>query len=185
MALRDSPFLQRYAPPPEYFLNHIVARIPFISWRMHAYQAFGVRFEDLKATTIMLGADIGKPSQLEIGAHTAIGPECLLDARGGLKIGRSVNITGHCRFMSAKHDIRDPDFAAVFSPIVVEDFAWIALGATVLGGVTIGEGAIVCAGAVVTKDVEPFAIVGGVPAEPFAERPRDLRYSVDYRPNWR
>ncbi len=183
--LADHPFIQRWAPPPEYVLNHVVNRIPLAGPRMRAYAALGVTFEDARSSVIMLGTEVEKPSRLSIGARSIIGGRCLLDARGGLTIGRSVNITGTVRFMSAKHDVRDPDFAAVFEPIVVGDRAWVALGATVLGGVTIGEGAVVAAGAVVTKDVAPYAIVGGTPAVQLGERPRGLRYELGYRPNWR
>ena len=51
------------------------------------------------------------------------------------------------------------------APIMIGDHVWIGFGATILGGVTIGDGAIVAAGAVVTKDVPPKALVGGVPAK--------------------
>lgn len=183
--LASSPLVQRYAPPPEYVLNHVVNRIPFAAPRMRAYAALGVTFEDVRTSVIMLGTTIEKPSLLHIGADTIVGGDCMLDARGGLRIGRSVNVTGTVRFMTAKHDVRDPDFTAVFEPIVVGDRAWIALGATILGGVTIGEGAVVAAGAVVTGDVDPYTIVGGIPAAPLADRPRDLRYRLSYRPNWR
>ncbi len=183
--LASHPWVQRYAPPPEYLLNHLVNRIPLASPRMRAYQALGVHFENVRRAVIMLGTLVEKPSLLSIGAGSIVGGHCLLDARGGLTIGRAVNITGTARFMSAKHDVRDPDFTAVFEPIVVEDRVWIALGAAVLGGVTIGEGAVVAAGAVVTKDVAPYTIVGGTPAVPIGERPRTLRYELTYRPNWR
>ena len=86
--------------------------------------------------------------------------------------------------MTAKHVVDDPGFAAVFEPIVVGDRAWIALGATVLGGVTIGEGAIVAAGAVVTHDVEPYAVVGGVQARKLRKHNRELEYTLGYRPLW-
>ena len=185
MALRDSRLLQRYAPPPEYVLNHIVDRVPTVGLRMRLYKWLGVSFDDPRQTTIMLGTHVEKPGKLRIGSRSVIGPGCLLDARGGLTIGQSVNITGDCRFMSAKHDVNDPDFTAVFEPIVVGDRAWVALGATVLGGVTIGEGAVVAAGAVVTKDVEPYSVVGGVPAVKIGDRSRGLRYELDYRPSWR
>ncbi len=54
----------------------------------------------------------------------------------------------------------------------------------VVGSVTIGEGAVVAAGAVVTKDVDPYMIVGGVPARPIRERARDLTYELSWRPDW-
>lgn len=183
--LRRSPLVLQYAPPPEYLLNHVVNRIPLAAPRMRAYRALGVQLEDPRRSVIMLGAEVEKPTRLAIGAHSVIGPGVLLDARGGLTIGRSVNVTGGVRFMTAKHDVRDPDFEPVFEPVVVGDRAWIALGATVLGGVTIGEGAVVAAGAVVTKDVAPYTIVGGTPAVAIGERPRTLRYELSYRPNWR
>ena len=64
------------------------------------------------------------------------------------------------------------------------DRVWIAEGARVLAGVTIGEGAVVAAGAVVTKDVDPYTIVGGVPATYIRDRARDLSYTLDYRTNF-
>ncbi len=68
--------------------------------------------------------------------------------------------------------------------IVVDDDVWIGYGATVLSGVHIGQGAIVASGAVVTKDVEPYAIVGGVPAKTiryrFSEELREALLQVDY-----
>ena len=151
---------------------------------MRCYALAGVRFEDPRTGVIMLGSEVWSPGRLELGAHTIIGRSCLLDARGGLRLGRSVNVTSYSRFMTAKHVVNDPDFDAAFEPILVEDRVWIALGATVLGGVTIGEGAVVAAGAVVTRDVEPFTIVGGIPARPIGSRSKELRYELSYRPNW-
>lgn len=185
MALRNHPVVTRNAPPPEYALNHVVNCIPATAIRMRAYRAFGVWFEDVRSTTIMLGAKVEKPRLLRIGARTIVGPSALLDARGGITLGRDVNITGDVRFMTAKHDINDPDFTASFEPITVGDRVWIALGATVLGGVSIGDGAVVAAGSIVTKDVAPYTIVGGIPATKIGERPHDLRYRLDYRPSWR
>jgi maltose O-acetyltransferase len=86
--------------------------------------------------------------------------------------------------MTAKHLVQDPDFTAAFEPAVVGDRVWIALGATILGGVTIGEGAVVAANATVTADVAPFAIVAGTPARVIGRRTSELRYHLDYRPDW-
>jgi acetyltransferase-like isoleucine patch superfamily enzyme len=171
-------------PDPEAALNAIARRIPFVSLRMRLYSAAGVQLEDRRTGAVMLGTEIWAPRRLAIGANTVIGRHCLLDARGGIRIGRSVNVTSYVQFMSAKHLVNDPDFAAEFEPITVGDRAWIALGAKVLGGVTIGEGAVVAAGAVVSADVEPFTIVGGIPARPIGERSRALRYELSYRPSW-
>jgi acetyltransferase-like isoleucine patch superfamily enzyme len=174
----------RFLPSPDWVLNHVVSRLPYASWRMRCYRALGVRLADARSGCLMLGVEVYFPTRLRIGRGTIVGPRCMLDARGGIELGDNVNVSGHSRFMTAKHEVQDPLFPATFEPIVVGDRAWIALGVTVLGGVTIGEGAVVCAGAVVTRDVEPFTIVAGTPARPIGVRTRDLRYELDYRPNW-
>ena len=65
-----------------------------------------------------------------------------------------------------------------YKHIVIEDNAWICTRAIVLQGVTIGEGAVVGAGSVVTKDVPPYSIVGGVPAKIIGKRPREISYTL-------
>jgi acetyltransferase-like isoleucine patch superfamily enzyme len=67
---------------------------------------------------------------------------------------------------------------------VIGNRVWIGYGAIILPGLTIGEGAVVGAGAVVTKDVEPFAIVGGNPARKIGERARELNYRLDFNPRF-
>lgn len=176
--------LERVLAVSEYALNHLVNRIPIVGLRMAAYRALGVKLAQPGTGMIMLGAEVIAPRRLTLGARSIVGGGCLLDARGGIEIGSDVNITGHARLMTARHLVDDPDFTAALEPIVVGDRAWLALGATVLGGVTVGEGAVVAAGAVVTADVPPYTVVGGVPAEPIRERPRDLRYTLDYRQSW-
>jgi maltose O-acetyltransferase len=171
-------------PSRDVLLNHVVNRIPLIAPRLRAYARLGVDFEDVGTAAIMLGTEVWNAPGLRIGADTVVGRHCLLDARGGIVLGRSVNVSSYSRFMTAKHLVNSPGFEAEFTPAVVGDRVWIALGATVLGGVTIGEGAVVAAGAVVTSDVAPYTIVGGVPARPIGERNRDLRYELRFRPDW-
>jgi putative colanic acid biosynthesis acetyltransferase WcaF len=177
-------------PDREYVLNHVVNRIPLRAPRMAAYAALGVTFEDVETTTIMLSSEVWAPTNLSIGANTVIGRQCVLDCRSKLDgltvtIGRNVNITSQSILVVGKHEMKSRTFSTASAPIVVGDHAWISLRAVVLGGVTIGEGALVMAGAVVTRDVDPYTIVAGVPARPIGERPRDLEYGIQYRPNWR
>jgi acetyltransferase-like isoleucine patch superfamily enzyme len=174
----------RYLPPPEWALNHVVCRIPLAAVRMRAYEALGVRLADARDSIIMLDTEVFSPRALELGHRTIVGPRSLLDARGGIRLGDDVNVSGRARFMTARHDVQDPEFGAVFEPAIVEDRVWIALGATVLGGVRIGEGAVVAANATVTRDVEAYSVVAGSPARPVGKRTRDLRYRLGYRPNW-
>lgn len=174
--------LIRWLPPPDTLVNAIVPRIPFAPARMAAIRLAGGAVDP--TATVMLGTELWSVRRIEIGARSIVGRHCLLDARGGIRIGRDVNVSSYTRMMTAKHVIDDPGFVAAFDPIVIGDRVWVALGATILGGVTIGEGAVVAAGAVVTSDVEPFAVVGGTPARKLRERSRDLDYTLDYRPAW-
>lgn len=175
---------RRWLPPPEYALNHLVNRIPLIGPRMAVYEAFGVRFTDRRRSTIMLGAEVWEPRHLKMGVDSIIGRDCLVDARGGITIGDRVNVTSNSVFMTAKHEVDEPGAPATFEPIVVEDQAWIALGATILGGVTVGEGAVVAAGSVVTSDVDARVIVAGIPATIVRPRPAGVGQETGYRPNW-
>ena len=173
-----------WVPPREFALNHFVSRLPWMKLRVAGYRRLGVRFEDSATAAIMMSTDVHAPRRINIGAHTIIGRHCLLDGRGGLEIGRNVNISSYSLLISAGHDPYDDGFAGYQAGIIVEDRVWIATRATVLAGVTIGRGATVAAGAVVTKDVEPFTVVAGVPAKPIGRRPETLSYELDYRPNY-
>ena len=87
-----------------------------------------------------------------------------------MKIGNNVLIGYGAKILSANHHIPE-NHGVIFSsghdvgPVIIEDGAWIGANAIVLPGVRIGTGAVVAASAVVTKDVEAFSIVGGVPAK--------------------
>lgn len=145
-----------------------------------------VNFEE--NVVIYYGAEIRASYNLFIGKGSIIGDRAILDARrGGIRIGKNVNIGTGVSFWTGQHDYNDSYFRSMpdkRGPINVEDRAWIGPGVIILHDVTIGEGAVVAAGAVVTKDVPPYTLVGGVPAKPIAKRNTDLRYefSGDYLP---
>ena len=127
------------------------------------------------------GFRLRKPSQIHIGAGSVIGEKCELDGRKGLYIGKNVNVSSEVLFYTLQHDTQDPTFGTVGAPIYVEDFSWISVRAIVLPGVTIGEGAVVAAGAVVVSNVEPYTIVAGIPAKVMGTRPSSLDYCpADY-----
>lgn len=136
---------------------------------------------------IYFGAEIRDPYKLKIGEGSIIGDRAILDARNGISIGANVNLSTEVHIWTEQHDHRDPYFRCNSNSnfrVVVEDRAWLGPRTTILHGVTIGEGAVVAAGAVVTKDVAPYTIVGGVPAKKIGERTHDLQYefSGDYMP---
>jgi galactoside O-acetyltransferase len=92
-----------------------------------------------------------------------------LEDRGNLTLGDRVSIAPRVTFVLSSHpnDSRIRPFAPVArAPIVVEADVWLGAGVVVLPGVTIGRGAIVGANSVVTKDVPPLTVVGGIPAKP-------------------
>lgn len=102
--------------------------------------------------------------RLEIGDHTRINGAHIA-VKHSVKIGRNVRIAPYTLIMDSDfHDIQEHASEGRSAAIVIEDNVWIASRATILKGVTIGEGAVICAGAVVTKSVPARAMVGGVPA---------------------
>jgi acetyltransferase-like isoleucine patch superfamily enzyme len=106
-----------------------------------------------------------------------------LDGRFPLTIGENVGISMYTVILTLQHDLAAPDFDLVGAPVSIGDRVFVGTRALILPGVNIGEGAAVAAGTVVTKDVEPFTIVGGVPAKPIGARPRSLTYELaDARP---
>ena len=78
--------------------------------------------------------------------------------------------------MTGGHDVQHRNFPGIYEKIKIEDYAWLGVNCVVLKGITIGKGAVVAAGAVVTKDVPEYTIVGGIPAKPIGKRTKDLDY---------
>ena len=133
-----------------------------------------------RASFIYGGAEIRAPWGIQVGDHTSIGNHAILDGRMGLHIGNNVNLSTGVWIWTMQHDPQSPTFATTGAPVVIEDYAWVSCRVTILPGVTVGRGAVVAAGAVVTEDVPPYAIVGGVPARVIGERTRDLTYELDW-----
>ncbi len=106
--------------------------------------------------------------EITIGSNTHFAPYCVL--YGPLSVGENCAIAAHVVLASVAHSYADPDTPMVKQPtnqqkITLEDNVWIGANAVITPGVTIGTGSIVGAGAVVTKDVPPYSVVGGVPAK--------------------
>lgn len=157
-----------------YALNYIISRIPLWFLRKAYYRMMGLK---LGSRSILdMDQYFLKISNLQIGDNSHINRKCTLDARAGLQIGNNVSISHNVSIISGSHDYKSPKFDYCGAPIVLEDYAWIGINATILQGVTIGKGAVVSAGAVVTKDVAPFAVVGGIPATVITTRPQNLDY---------
>ena len=162
----------------EYMVNSVIPHIPFWSWRRCYLRLVGMKIGE--GSFIMKRNYFMNANLISIGKHSHINTQCILDGRGGITIGSSVSISHRVNIMTGSHDYRSRNFQGIFKPIVIEDYVWIGVGATLLQGVTIGRGAVVCAGAVVTNDVPPYAVVAGVPAQTIGTRPEDL----DYQCKW-
>ena len=132
------------------------------------------------------GVRIGRGCQLyaeggtlDMGEDAALSPGVTVDASGGLiRIGKQVAIGPGTVLRAANHcfdSLEKPIMLQghLYGEIVIEDDVWIAANCTITPGTRIGHGAVVGAGAVVTRDVEPYAIVGGVPARVIGSRRKD------------
>lgn len=109
--------------------------------------------------------DCGK--NIHIGENVFINSNCTMQDQGGVYIGDDVLIGHNVCLLTLNHDFEIEKRAELHpSPVHIKDKAWIGSNSTILPGVTIGEGAIVAAGAVVTRDVMAKTVVGGVPAKP-------------------
>jgi acetyltransferase-like isoleucine patch superfamily enzyme len=145
-------------------------------------------------TGVQMGCRFLNGRKVFLGDRNVINFGCLLDGRKfHIRTGSNVSIGPEATILTLGHEPRSPVFADRGGDVVIGDRVWIGYRAIVLPGVTIGESAVVGAGAVVTKNVEPYAIVAGNPARKIGERKlvnyadfetkfTDFTYELDYRP---
>lgn len=139
------------------------------------------RFEIAASATLQGGIRFFTIGRLSVGEGSLVNRGVVLDNRAGIAIGRQVSIAHDTRIYTMGHDIEDPDFATKGKPVRIDDHAVVFAAAMIMPGVHVGEGAVVMAGAVVTKDVPPFRIVGGNPAIDIGERTLRPAYRLDRR----
>lgn len=137
-------------------------------WRVFLLHCFGMK--DDGHVGFYSSARVWAPWNLELGSYVAIDDAVNLYSPAKIKIGTKVAISRETFICTASHDIAKPNRPLVTAPITICDGVWIGARAIVLPGVTIGEGAVVAAGSVVTKDVEPWTVVGGNPAKVIKKR---------------
>jgi len=156
----------------ENYILKLAGFIPFHHIRRFIYRMFGMKIG--KGSTLHMGAVFYKIKNIEIGKDTIVGENAVLDGREKILIGDHVDIASEVMIYNSQHDINSNDFAKVEEvikePVEVGDYVFIGPRAIILPGIKIGKGAVVAAGAVVTKDVPDFKIVGGVPAKEIGER---------------
>ena len=171
-----------------YLTNAVIAHVPSHAIRRAWYEHV-VGMSIGRRTTLFMDLHIqvrGRPREgrggIVVGDHTVINTGCHLDGRGGLVIGDNVSISPGVWILTDEHDVHDPAFPEVLSPVRIEDHVFVGARAMILPGVTVGRAAVIGAGAVVTKDVAPFETVAGVPARRIGDRRCEPAYTLDYRP---
>lgn len=157
-----------YIEDVELLILRIIGWVPLSSLRWLVYLLAGVRIG--RGSHLHMGTQFFSPAGVRIGQGTIIGQDAFLDGRGLLIIGSHVALASGVMIYTSEHDIDSEDFAATYGRVVIEDYVFIGPRAIILPGVRLGKGAVVAAGAVVTKDVAEFTIVGGVPARIIGDR---------------
>lgn len=152
----------------ELMVLRCVGHIPSHSFRKLFYRIAGVRIG--KGSAIHMWANFFDPGNISIGEDSILGDHIFLDGREKLVIGSHVDIASQVMIYNSEHNLESGDFEAIEEPVAIGDYTFIGPRAIILPGVKVGKGAVVAAGAVVTKDVPEFAIVGGVPAKVIGER---------------
>jgi maltose O-acetyltransferase len=157
---------------------HLVGdNVPFHCIRRFFYRLGGVRIG--RGSALHMGIRFYDPAGISIGEDSIVGEGSVLDGRDKLVIGNHVDIATEVMIYNAEHDVRSPSFRAITAPVIIQDYVFIGPRAIILPGTTIKKGAVVAAGAVVTKDVNEGLIVGGVPAKQIGIRQvKNLNYKL-------
>lgn len=155
----------------------------FISFPKLIYLIYIKEYYKLKGMkignfSILEGFSIeGRAENLVVGDCSFIAKSSKISAHNKVFIGNCVVINSGVMVLTASHDVLDEKWKTISKPIIIKDYAWIASRSIILPGVVIGQGAVVAAGSVVTKDVPPYSIVGGNPAIKLAKnRSANLNY---------
>jgi len=162
-----------------YLCNEWVAGFPSHTFRNFYYRNI-MKFNIGPNCSILMHCKFDCTTNFNIGENSVVNQRCRLDNRGGISIGENVSISEQVIILTADHNVDSAEFEGRSKPVTIGDYVWIGTRVIILPGVSIGKGALVAAGAVVTKDVMPYAIVGGVPARVIRMRSEDLNYKTGY-----
>lgn len=122
-----------------------------------------------------IGRKISFSSHFSLGDRSSVGDNTYI--LGKVSIGNDVMMAANCAFIASNHNTKRIDVpmnqqGGTDAPIVIGNDVWICYGSTICAGVKVGNGSIIAAGSVVTKDVPQYAVVGGVPAKIIRMRQR-------------
>lgn len=151
--------------------------VPSHAFRQTIFKLAGMKIGS--KSFIHIGLRTYEPNNISIGKGSIIGDHATLDGRNKLIIGNHVDIASEVMIFNASRDIHTQHFKLVTKPVKIGDYVFIGPRAIILPGVKVGIGAVIGAGAVVTKDVSDYTLVGGVPAKVIKDRKaKDLKYRL-------
>lgn len=162
-----------------FILNNVISSFPSQTIRIAVLKSMGAQIA--KNVAIYGGNEYRNPKGLKVGKGSALGHRAILDARRGLTIGENVCFGTEVMIWTLHHNYNDYNFKVVGDSVMIGDYVWLGSRCIILPGVHVGEGAVVAAGAVVTKDVPPYKVVAGIPAKVVADR-ENKQY--DYSPGY-
>lgn len=164
-----------------YLYSGVIGRLPSHALREIFLERYLGAFGD--GTAVQMGCRFLNGRKVYLGARNVINFGCVFDGRRyRITTGSDVSVGPEAAILTLGHDPQSPNFDLRGGDVTIGDRAWIGCRALVLPGITIGDGAVVAAGAVVTKDVEPYSIIAGNPARVIGQRNRELSYSLSFRP---
>lgn len=140
----------------------------FRPWRIFLLKVFGAKVE--WTSNVLPSCRIWQPWRLEMGAYACMSQRVDCYNVDWVRIGRQATISQDVFLCTASHDISSPNMELTTAPITVGPQSWICARAVVLPGVEVGEGTVIAAVSVVTKDVDPWTVVGGNPAKVIKKR---------------
>jgi acetyltransferase-like isoleucine patch superfamily enzyme len=167
-----------------YFFNTFFTKIPFAAIRLpivKCYMRIGTQ-TNVCTNVKILNRELSR-DQIIIGNNCVINPECLLDGRTGkIIIKDNVDIARGTWIYTLEHDPHSDYHVLKHGDVTIEENVWIASRVIILPGVTIGRGSVIASGAVVTKDIPPMSIAGGIPAKVIGERKSKMLYKNNFFP---
>lgn len=140
----------------------------FRPWRAFLLRCFGAKLA--QGANVLPSCRIWQPWRLEMGAYSCLSERVDCYNADWVRIGAQVTVSQDAFLCTASHDVTSPIMELVTAPLVLRAQSWVCARAIVLPGVTLGEGCVVAAGAVVARDVPAWAIVAGNPAKPIGVR---------------
>jgi maltose O-acetyltransferase len=160
-----------------FLYNNLISHVPsrtirkaYLRWYLGGFGA---------GTSVQMTCRFLNGRKVFLGERNVINYGCVFDGRRySVRTGNDVSIGPEAAILTLGHDPQSSDFADKGGEVRIGDRVWIAYRAIILPGIEIGEGAVVAAGSVVTRDVAPFSIVAGVPARPVGARAQNLAYSL-------